>query len=185
MKKIIPCLWFDTQALEAAKFYTSVFPKSKLGEITYYSDAGPAPKGTVLTVRFKIEGQDFIALNGGPVYKFTPAISLSVTCKNQKEVDRLWSKLTEGGAEQPCAWLTDKYGVSWQIVPKTLQKLVASKNAAKVERVMKAMFTMTKIDIAAIERAAKGKDDAPKAKAKATPRRASSASSRRAPARKR
>ena len=154
MQPIMPCLWFDSEALDAATFYTSIFPRSKMLEITRYTDAGPGPSGSVLTVRFKLDGQDFVALNGGPVYKFTPAISLSVSCTTQKEVDTLWNKLTKGGKPQQCAWLTDKYGVSWQIVPKALPKLLASKDTAKVDRVMRAMFEMQKIDIAKLEEAA-------------------------------
>jgi predicted 3-demethylubiquinone-9 3-methyltransferase (glyoxalase superfamily) len=157
MQPIMPCLWFDTQALEAARFYTSIFRRSQVTEITRYSAAGPAKKGSVMTVRFELDGQEFLALNGGPQYKFTPAVSLSVNCKNQKEVDRLWKKLLRGGQEQACGWVTDKYGLSWQIVPRVLSKSIASKDPAKVERVMKAMFTMKKIDVAAIEKAAKAK----------------------------
>ena len=156
MQPIMPCLWFDTKALEAAKFYTSVFPRSKMLEITRYGEAGPGAKGSVMTVRFKLDGQDFVALNGGPLYSFTPAISLSVSCKTQKEVDTLWKKLTKGGKPMACAWLTDRYGVSWQIVPKVLPKLLGSKDAAKAARVMRAMFEMQKIDIAKLEKAAAG-----------------------------
>jgi predicted 3-demethylubiquinone-9 3-methyltransferase (glyoxalase superfamily) len=154
MQPIMPCLWFDSQALEAAKFYVSVFPRSKLLGVTHYTEAGPGTKGAVMTVRFKLDGQDYVALNGGPTYAFTPAISLSVMCKTQKEVDTLWKKLCEGGKPMPCAWLTDKYGLSWQIVPKALPKLLSSKDPAKVDRVIRAMFEMQKIDIKALERAA-------------------------------
>jgi len=157
MQPIMPCLWFDTKALEAARFYTSIFPRSKVIEITRYSAAGPGAKGSVMTVRFKLDGQEFIALNGGPQYAFTPAISLSVSCKTQKDVDRLWTKLTRGGKPVQCGWLTDKYGLSWQIVPKALPKLLATKDLAKTERVMRAMFEMQKLDVAKLKKAGKGK----------------------------
>jgi predicted 3-demethylubiquinone-9 3-methyltransferase (glyoxalase superfamily) len=167
MQPIMPCLWFDAKALEAAKFYTSIFPRSKMLDVTRYSEAGPGAKGSVMTVRFKLDGQDFIALNAAPAFTFTPAISLSVSCKTQKDVDGLWKKLTKGGSAQPCGWLTDRYGVSWQIVPKALPKLVASKNAAKAARVMRAMLEMQKIDIAKLEKAAaNGAPRRPKARKK-------------------
>jgi predicted 3-demethylubiquinone-9 3-methyltransferase (glyoxalase superfamily) len=154
MQPIMPCLWFDTQALEAAKFYVSVFPRSRLLGITRYTDAGPGAKGSVLTVRFKLAGQDFVALNGGPTYKFTPAVSLSASCKTQVEVDRLWKRLGRGGSPNQCGWVTDKYGVSWQVVPDALPKLLASKDKAKASRVMRAMLGMQKLDMAKLERAA-------------------------------
>jgi predicted 3-demethylubiquinone-9 3-methyltransferase (glyoxalase superfamily) len=157
MQPIMPCLWFDTQALEAAKLYTSIFPRSRVLDVTHYSEAGPGEKGSVMTVRFKLYGQDFVALNGGPTYKFNPAISLSVSCKTQKQVDRLWNKLTKGGKPMACGWLVDRYGVSWQIVPKALPKLLTTKDAAKVSRVMRAMFTMQKLDVVALEKAAASK----------------------------
>jgi predicted 3-demethylubiquinone-9 3-methyltransferase (glyoxalase superfamily) len=157
MQPIMPCLWFDTQGLEAAKFYTSIFPRSKMLDVTHYSEAGPGKAGSVMTVRFKLDGQDFLALNGGPTYKFTPAISLSVSCKTQKQVDRLWKKLTKGGKPMACGWLVDRYGVSWQIVPKALPKLLTTKDAAKVSRVMRAMFEMQKLDVATLKKAAAAK----------------------------
>src|SRR6202047_3163843 len=120
MKKITPCLWFDGQAEEAVKFYVSIFKNSKVGSITRYGDAGPGPKGTVMIVTYQLEGQDFIALNGGPVFQFTEAISFVVNCETQEEVDRFWEKLSEGGQEGQCGWLKDKYGLSWQIVPTAL-----------------------------------------------------------------
>jgi predicted 3-demethylubiquinone-9 3-methyltransferase (glyoxalase superfamily) len=154
MQTIMPCLWFDAQALEAARFYTSIFPRSKVLDVTRYTDAGPGAAGSVVTVRFKLDGQDFVALNGGPGHPFTQAISLSVSCKTQKEVDALWKKLTKGGKPVACGWLTDRYGLSWQIVPDALPKLLASKDAAKASRVMRAMFGMQKLDVAMLERAA-------------------------------
>jgi predicted 3-demethylubiquinone-9 3-methyltransferase (glyoxalase superfamily) len=154
MQKITPFLWFDGQAEEAARFYASIFKKSKIGRISRYGDAGPGPKGSVMTVEFKLEGQDFIALNGGPIYKFTPAISLFVDCKTQKEVDELWKKLTAGGKEVQCGWLEDKYGLSWQIIPNVLMRLIQDKDARKSQRVMQAMMQMVKIDIEGLKRAA-------------------------------
>lgn len=156
MQKITPCLWFDTQAEEAARFYTSIFKRSKIGAISRYGEGMPKPKGSVLTVSFTLEGQSFLALNGGPQYQFTPAISLSVDCRTQKEVDTLWKKLTAGGQPGPCAWLTDKFGVSWQIVPSVLVKLMQDKDPVKAKRVMAAMMQMGKIDIAALRRAHRG-----------------------------
>ena len=156
MQKITPFLWFDTQAEEAANFYISIFKNSKLGEIRQYGDAGPRPKGMVLTVTFLIEGQEFVALNGGPNYKFTPAISLFVNCETQQEVDELWDKLTAGGGEVECGWLRDKYGLSWQIIPTALLELMQDKDPAKSQRVFKAMLQMTKIDIEGLQRAYRG-----------------------------
>ena len=157
MQKIMPCLWFDTQALEAAKFYASIFKRSKVGDVTYYGEGAPMPEGTVLTVEFKLEGQSFLALNGGPVYKHTPALSLMVDCADQKEIDALWAKLTAGGGEPgPCGWLTDKYGVSWQIVPRFMMKAIKDKNRARTKRVMDAMMQMGKLDLAALQKAYKG-----------------------------
>ena len=154
MQKITPFLWFDGQAEEAARFYTSIFKKSKIGKISRYGDVGPGPTGSVLTVEFKLEGQDFIALNGGPTYRFTPAISLLVDCKIQKEVDELWKKLSAGGKEVQCGWLEDKYGLSWQIVPNVLMRLLHDNDAKKSQRVMQAMMQMVKIDIEGLKRAA-------------------------------
>jgi predicted 3-demethylubiquinone-9 3-methyltransferase (glyoxalase superfamily) len=154
MQKITPCLWFDGQAEDAARFYTSIFKRSKIGSITRYGEGAPMPKGTALVVPFTLEGQAYIALNGGPHYKFTPAISLSVDCKTQKEVDFYWDKLCAGGGQPgPCGWLTDRYGVSWQIVPTVLPKLLYGKKAGPV---MGAMMQMSKLDIAALQKASKG-----------------------------
>lgn len=158
MPKITPFLWFDTQAEEAAKFYTSVFKNSKLGEIRRYGNAGPGPKGTVMTASFSIEGQEFTALNAGPQFKFNESVSFVVHCKSQKEVDEYWAKLTaDGGKESQCGWLKDKFGLSWQIVPDRLLELISDKDAAKVQRVMQAMMQMVKIEIAKIEQAANQK----------------------------
>src|SRR5581483_10799937 len=147
MQKITPCLWFDGQAEEAARFYTSVFKRSAIGPILRYGEGAPFPKGTALTVSFTLEGQSFLALSGGPQYRFTPALSLSVDCKTQKEVDAYWEKLTaDGGQPVQCGWLTDKYGVSWQIVPQLLVKRLRDKDPVKAGRVMAAMMTMVKLD---------------------------------------
>jgi predicted 3-demethylubiquinone-9 3-methyltransferase (glyoxalase superfamily) len=157
MQKITPFLWFDTQAEEAAKFYASIFPRSKILKTARYGEAGPGPKGSVMTVEFELNGQRMIALNGGPVFKFTEAISLSVDCKDQKEVDRYWTRLSQGGEESMCGWLKDKYGLSWQVNPSILGKLLSDKDAKKAKRVMEAMLKMKKIDIAALMAAAAGK----------------------------
>jgi len=154
MQKITPFLWFDTQAEEAAKFYASVFPNSKIRKTARYGEAGPGPKGSVMTVEFELDGQRMIALNGGPQFKFTEAISLSVDCKTQEEVDHYWTKLSQGGKEQPCGWLKDKYGLSWQVNPAILGELLSGPDAKKAKRVMEAMLKMKKIDIAALEAAA-------------------------------
>jgi len=156
MQKITPMLWFDTQAEEAAKFYVSIFPKSKILKTARYNDAGPGPKGSVMTVEFELAGQRMTALNGGAVFKFTEALSLVVDCKDQKEVDHYWNKLSKGGEESMCGWLKDKYGLSWQVTPRILIKLVSGLDRKKAKRVMEAMFKMRKIDIAALEAAAKG-----------------------------
>lgn len=156
MPRITPFLWFDDKAEEAANFYVSVFKNSKIGSIARYSDAGPGPKGSVMTVSFELEGQPFIALNGGPLYTFSPAISFFVDCKTQQEVDELWEKLTAGGGEVECGWLRDKYGLSWQIIPTALLELMQDKDPAKSQRVFKAMLQMTKIDIEGLQRAYRG-----------------------------
>ena len=156
MQRISPCLWFDGQAEEAANFYVSVFGNSKLGDIMRFGAGGPGPAGSVLSVTFQLEGQEFIALNGGPHFKFTPALSLFVKCRAQTEVDELWEKLSAGGQTQKCAWLTDRYGVSWQIVPTVLGELLQLKDPEKAKKVMQAMMQMDKIDIAALKRAAAG-----------------------------
>jgi len=156
MQKITPMLWFDTQAEEAAKFYVSIFPRSKILKTARYGDAGPGPKGSVMTVEFELAGQRMTALNGGPVYKLTEAFSLVVDCKDQKEVDHYWSKLSKGGEESMCGWLKDRYGLSWQVTPRILIELVSGADKKKARRVMEAMFKMRKIDIAALKAAAKG-----------------------------
>jgi predicted 3-demethylubiquinone-9 3-methyltransferase (glyoxalase superfamily) len=154
MNKITPCLWFDTEGEEAATFYTSVFPNSRIVDIARYGSAGPRPEGTVMTVSFELDGQRFLALNGGPEFTFSEAISFEVDCENQEEVDAYWSKLSAGGEEGPCGWLKDRFGVSWQIVPKVLPELLADPDQEKAQRVMSAMLKMKKIEIDALERAA-------------------------------
>jgi predicted 3-demethylubiquinone-9 3-methyltransferase (glyoxalase superfamily) len=154
MKKITPWLWFDTEAEEAAKFYTSVFPNSKIGEISRYGSAGPRPEGMVLTVAFELEGQDFVALNGGPDFKFNEAVSFLVDCEGQDEVDRYWETLSEGGEKGPCGWLKDRFGLSWQIVPRRLEELLSDPDRERSQRVMAAMLKMGKIEIDELERAA-------------------------------
>jgi predicted 3-demethylubiquinone-9 3-methyltransferase (glyoxalase superfamily) len=156
MRKIAPCLWFDGNAEEAANHYVSIFPNSKITEISRYGDAGPLPKGTVLTVAFELDGQSFTALNGGPQFKFTEAVSFWISCENQEEVDHYWNRLCEGGKEQQCGWLRDRFGLSWQVVPDCLPELIQSPDAAKAKRVMEAMFRMSKLDIATLEAAARG-----------------------------
>ena len=153
MQKIIPFLWFDGKAGEAAKFYTSLFRDSRILDTSYYNEAGPQPKGTVLTVRFELFGREFVALNGGPHYQFTPAISLSVSCETQEELDSYWNGLLEGGKAIQCGWITDKYGLTWQIVPKVLSEMIADKDGERSARVMRAMFEMVKLDIAGLKRA--------------------------------
>jgi predicted 3-demethylubiquinone-9 3-methyltransferase (glyoxalase superfamily) len=154
MQKLTPCLWFDTEGEEAATFYTSAFPNSKILEVTRYGSAGPRAEGTVMTVSFELDGQKFIALNGGPDFTFTEAISFEVNCESQEEVDSYWSTLSEGGEEGPCGWLKDKFGVSWQIVPKRLIELLTDPDQEKAQRVMVAMLKMGKIEIDELERAA-------------------------------
>ena len=153
MQKIVTFLWFDNQAEEAMNFYTSIFKNSKIKSIARYGDAGPGPKGSVMIGTFQIEGQDFMALNGGPVFTFTPAISLYVNCETQEEVDELWEKLSAGGEKSRCGWLKDKFGLSWQIIPIALGELMQDKDPAKSQRVMKAMLQMDKIDIKALKQA--------------------------------
>ena len=152
-QKITPCLWFDFKAEEAVAHYLSIFKNGRVLNTTLYGEAGPGPKGAVMTILFEIEGQKFLALNGGPQFAFTPAISLIVDCADQAEVDRLWERLGEGGAPGRCGWLTDKFGVSWQIVPGVVPKIMQSGDAAGVERAMRAILPMTKLDIAKIEQA--------------------------------
>jgi len=162
MQKITPFLWFDDNAQEAVKFYTSIFKNSKIGKIARYDEAGEKaagrPAGSVMTVEFQLEGQDFIALNGGPHFKFTEAISFVVSCKTQAEVDYYWNKLTaDGGKEVQCGWLKDKFGLSWQVVPTILPELLSDKDAAKSQRVMEAMLQMVKLDIKKLKQAAERK----------------------------
>jgi len=152
-QKIAPFLWFDNQAEEAMNFYVSIFKNSKVISVGRYGEAGPGPKGTVMTASFELEGQEFMALNGGPEYKFTEAISFFVNCETQEEVDKLWEKLSEGGEKGPCGWLKDKYGVSWQIVPTVLGEMLSDPDPEKSARVMKAMLQMKKIDINALKQA--------------------------------
>jgi predicted 3-demethylubiquinone-9 3-methyltransferase (glyoxalase superfamily) len=156
MQKISPFLWFDDQAEEAMHFYVSVFKNSKTGDVTRYGDAGPGPKGSVMTASFELEGQPFTALNGGPHFKFTEAISFVVSCKTQAEVDELWDKLSEGGRTQQCGWLKDKFGLSWQITPVALMELMSDPDPERSRRVMEAMLQMTKIDIAKLRQAYEG-----------------------------
>ncbi len=153
MQKIAPCLWFDGKAEEAMHFYTSIFRNSKVGDVTRYTEAGPGEKGSVLAVTFEIEGREFMGLNGGPNFKFSPAISFSVKCETQEEVDYYWGKLLAGGQPQQCGWLTDKFGVSWQIVPTVLVEMLKDKDAGKANRVMQVMLKMVKLDIRALRQA--------------------------------
>lgn len=147
MQKITPCLWFDTQAEEAMNFYVSIFPNSRVGKVTRYGQEGPGPAGSVMTATFVLDGQEFYALNGGPMYQFTPAISLFVGCETQAEVDELWEKLLAGGEPNRCGWLQDKFGVSWQIIPRLLGDLLGDPDPQKAGRVMQAMLQMVKLDI--------------------------------------
>ena len=157
MKKITPCLWFDGKAEEAARFYASIIrKKSKIGAISRYGEGAPFPKGTVLTVTFTLLGQEFMALNGGPEYKFTPALSLMIECETQEEIDVLWDKLSEGGKKVQCGWLEDRYGLSWQVVPEGIGKMVADKDPAKAGRVIQAIMGMTKLDFKALRKAYRG-----------------------------
>ncbi len=154
MQKITPCLWFDTEGEEAAELYTSILPSSRIVEVTRYGSAGPRDEGTVMTVLFELAGQRFLALNGGPDFKPNEAISFQIDCESQEEVDSYWSKLSEGGEQGPCGWLKDRYGISWQIVPKVLGQLLGDPDREKAQRVMAAMLKMGKIEIAELERAA-------------------------------
>ncbi|HKD34149.1 MAG TPA: VOC family protein [Gaiellaceae bacterium] len=154
MQKLTPCLWFDTEGEDAATFYTSVFPNSRIVSTAYYGSAGPRPEGTVMTVEFELDGLRFVALNGGPDFAFSEAISFQVDCGTQEEVDEYWSKLSEGGEEGPCGWLKDKFGLSWQIVPNVLPRLLGDPDKEKAQRVMAAMLKMRKIQIDELEAAA-------------------------------
>jgi predicted 3-demethylubiquinone-9 3-methyltransferase (glyoxalase superfamily) len=154
MQKITPFLWFDDKAEQAANFYVSIFKNSKVLSVHRYGEEGPGPKGTVMSVTFQLDGQEFYALNGGPHYTFTPAVSFFVSCETQQEVDELWEKLSQGGAKNRCGWLTDKFGLSWQVVPTILGKLLQDKDPKKAGRVMKAMLQMDKLDIGRLKQAA-------------------------------
>jgi predicted 3-demethylubiquinone-9 3-methyltransferase (glyoxalase superfamily) len=154
MTTITPCLWFDTEGEEAAELYTSIFENSRILHVARYGEAGPREAGSVMTVSFELDGQKFVALNGGPEFRFTEAISFQVDCRSQEEVDAYWSRLGDGGEEGPCGWLKDRYGVSWQIVPTRLTELLGDPDPETSERVMRAMLEMKKIDIATLEQAA-------------------------------
>lgn len=156
MRKITPFLWFDDKAEEAANFYVSIFKNSKIGKVVRYPEGAPAPKGTVMTVTFELDGQEFYALNGGPHYKFSPATSFFVNCETQQEIDELWDKLSAGGKPSRCGWLDDKYGVTWQIVPSVLEKLLHSHDPVKAKRTMTAMLQMIKLDIKKLQQAHDG-----------------------------
>ena len=156
MQKIVTFLWFNDQAEEAANYYISLFKNSKIKSVRRYGDAGPGPKGTVMSVTFELEGQEFYALNGGPHFQFTPAISLFVNCETQEEVDELWDKLSAGGRKDRCGGLTDKFGLTWQIIPTALGRLMGDLDPQKAGRVMKAMLQMNKIDVAALQKAYDG-----------------------------
>src|SRR5882672_1338871 len=153
VQKITPFLWFDNQAEEAMNFYVSIFKNSKVGKVTRYGEAGPGPKGTVMSATFQLEGQTFYALNGGPLFTFSPAVSFFVNCETQQEVDELWEKLSAGGKKERCGWLKDKYGLSWQIIPSALGKMLGDQDAEKAKRVMQAMLQMDKIDIKGLQQA--------------------------------
>ncbi|HEY9218999.1 MAG TPA: VOC family protein [Phenylobacterium sp.] len=152
-----PFLWFDTQAEEAASFYVSIFPNSKLGQVARYTEAGPGPAGSAMTVEFELDGQGFTALNGGPNYQFTPAVSFVVSCDTQAEVDHYWDAFAEGGQEVQCGWVTDRYGLSWQVVPKMLPQVLGGSDREGAQRAMQAMFQMKKLDIAVLEAAYAGR----------------------------
>ena len=156
MQQITPFLWFDTQAEEAANYYVSIFPNSRILKIARYGEAGPGPRNTVMTVSFEINGQQFTALNGGPKFGFSEAISFLVSCETQAEIDALWERLSAGGKESRCGWLKDRYGLSWQLVPTVLPELLGDKDSAKAQRAMQAMLKMGKLDIAALKRAHQG-----------------------------
>jgi len=154
MPRIVPNLWFDTEALEAAEFYTSIFPNSEITNVSHYGDAGPRPAGTVLTIDFVLDGQRFTAINGGPEFTFDEAISLLIDCKDQAEVDAYWERLGAGGEFGPCGWLKDRYGLSWQIVPAGMETVMTDPDPQRANAAMAAMLTMSKLDLAAIEAAA-------------------------------
>jgi predicted 3-demethylubiquinone-9 3-methyltransferase (glyoxalase superfamily) len=156
MQRIVPNLWFDTEAEEAAAFYVSVFENARILTVTHYTAAGPRPEGTVMTVEWEIDGQRFVGINGGPQFTFSEAVSFQVDCADQAEVDYYWEKLTDGGQEGPCGWCKDRFGLSWQIVPRGMDELFADPDKSKAERAMTAMFAMKKIDVAALREAAEG-----------------------------
>jgi len=156
MQKITPNLWLDDQAEQAAEFYVSVFKNSRVVNVTHYSDAGPRPAGMVMTVEFELDGQRFVAINGGPDFTFDEAVSFGIECADQDEVDYYWQQLSAGGSEGPCGWLKDRYGLSWQVVPTEVEALFSDPDPKRAERAMQAMFSMTKLDIAALLRAADG-----------------------------
>jgi predicted 3-demethylubiquinone-9 3-methyltransferase (glyoxalase superfamily) len=156
LSRITPCLWFDTEGEDAATFYTSIFERSRITDVARYGSAGPRPEGMVMTVAFELDGQPFVALNGGPDFSFSEAISFQVRCESQDEVDHFWTKLAAGGEEGPCGWLKDKFGVSWQIVPTALEELLGDPDPERSQRAMQAMLGMKKLDIAELERAAAG-----------------------------
>lgn len=153
MPNITPCLWFDNEAEEAARFYVSVFPNSRIKNVTHYSEAGPRPAGSVLLVEFDLDGKPFMAINGGPEPKFNHAVSFAIECKTQEEIDRYWEKLTEGGQEIQCGWLTDKFGLAWQVAPANMDQLFGDANPKKSAAAFRAMFPMKKLDIAALQKA--------------------------------
>ncbi len=163
MKRITPFLWFDKEAEDAAKLYTSLIPNSKINGVTHYGEAGPREPGSVMTVDFELNGQKFVALNGGPEFKFTEAVSFVINCETQDEVDELWEKLSEGGEKGPCGWLKDRYGLSWQVVPAILEELIRDPDQQKSQRVMAAMMQMGKIEIEPLQRAAAGETTASRA----------------------
>jgi predicted 3-demethylubiquinone-9 3-methyltransferase (glyoxalase superfamily) len=154
MPKQTPCLWFDTEGEQAAELYTSVFPNSRILGLTHYGPNQPRPEGTVLTVNFVLDGQEYVALNGGPEFRFSEAISFQIDCASQEEVDHYWTKLSAGGEEGPCGWLKDRFGLSWQVVPTRLRELLADPDPGRAQRATQAMFQMKKIDVAELERAA-------------------------------
>jgi predicted 3-demethylubiquinone-9 3-methyltransferase (glyoxalase superfamily) len=155
-QKITPNLWFDTEAEAAAEFYTSVFPNSRIVDVTHYTEAGPRPAGTVMTVEFELDGQRFVGINGGPQFTFDEAVSLQIDCETQDEVDHYWERLTEGGEEGQCGWLKDRYGLSWQVVPTGMGEVFSDPDPERARRAMEAMLGMSKLDIAALRRAADG-----------------------------
>ena len=156
MQKITPCLWFDTEAEEAAAYYTSIFDNSRIVEVSRFGEAGPRPEGMVMAVNFELDGHEFVALNGGPEFSFNEAVSFQVHCESQDEVDHYWSRLAAEGEEGQCGWLKDRYGVSWQVIPTRLMELLADPDAERSQRAMEAMLGMKKIDVAAVEQAADG-----------------------------